>query len=233
MAKHHRICSVEDCGNRVVGRGLCDNHYRKARRAEKKALGISRASPKGCSIQGCEKPHFALGLCLAHYTRKRRHGDPLGGGTSRGEPARWLLEHTSHQGESCLLWPYARGSGGDALVTSGGKQVSAAAEMCRLVYGAPPTPKHECAHNCGNGHLGCMNPSHLRWATRTENHLDKNLHGTMQRGERHYGSILTEDQVRLIRSSSKSGRSLAEEFGVDPGTIYAVRKKRTWAWLSD
>lgn len=33
--------------------------------------------------------------------------------------------------------------------------------MCELVYGKPPMPKHQAAHNCGKGNLGCINPKHL------------------------------------------------------------------------
>ena len=39
-----------------------------------------------CSIQGCGKPCHSHGMCSSHAHRFRRHGDPLAGRVSEGEP---------------------------------------------------------------------------------------------------------------------------------------------------
>ena len=46
--------------------------------------------------------------------------------------------------------------------------------VCEEAHGPPPTNKHEAAH-APNGCIGvmCVNPDHIRWATRSENELDK------------------------------------------------------------
>lgn len=46
--------------------------------------------------------------------------------------------------------------------------------VCEEAYGGAPTSKHEAAHATLLGCVGglCINPSHLRWATRRENQLD-------------------------------------------------------------
>lgn len=231
MAVANRICSVSDCNKRVIARGLCDTHYARARRAADKAAGIVRVSPRRCTMPECGKPHFAKGYCSAHYTRRRRHGDPVGGSTSRGEPLAWIDRHIDYAGDDCLPWPFATGRRGEAVVSHEGKQKSASAVMCLFAHGEPPTPKHECAHNCGNGHLGCMNPHHLRWATRAENMADKHIHGTMNAGERHPFHRLTEDQVRYILSCDLRTTDLAKIFGVSKATVSAIRLRKRWAWL--
>lgn len=237
MAKAHRICSIPDCDKKVAAHGWCATHYARYRRngspdiVRRPAPVLDRAPT--CTMDGCENPHFGMGLCAAHYTRNRRHGSPSGGGTSRGEPLAWLCAHQNHDGDECLLWPYARGGGGEAVVTFEGRQRSAAPVMCEMTHGPAPSLLHECAHSCGKGHLGCINPKHLRWATRSENHQDKHEHGTMPRGSTHPWSILTEDQVRLIRASDEPGYKIAPKFGVDKATIYAIRKRKIWKWLPD
>jgi hypothetical protein len=37
-----------------------------------------------CSIPGCEDPRYQRLYCRRHYFRWYRHGNPLGGATSRG-----------------------------------------------------------------------------------------------------------------------------------------------------
>lgn len=231
MAKVHRICSVPDCDKRVAGRGLCDTHYRKDRRAENRAAGVTRRSSRLCTFPDCENPHYAKGYCLAHYTRQYRHGDPSGGGTGLGEPLSWIESRVGYEGDVCLPWPYASGGRGEAVMSYKGRMKPASAVMCLLAHGEAPTPKHECAHNCGNGHLGCMNPNHLRWATRAENMADKHAHGTMIAGEAHHFGRLTESQVRHILSCSERTTDLARQYGVSVSAISAIRCGKNWAWL--
>lgn len=58
--------------------------------------------------------------------------------------------------------------------------------VCEYINGKAPSPEHEAAHNCGKGHEGCVNPLHMRWATRAENFSDKVIHGTSMRGKLHW-----------------------------------------------
>lgn len=107
--------------------------------------------------------------------------------------------------------------------------------MCKLVHGEPPTPKHHAAHNCGNGHNGCLNPNHLRWATCKENMDDKVQHHTDQRGQRHWNAKLTDKDVHRIRflKGKMSVRRIGAEYGVNYTNILAIYAGRTWAWLKD
>ena len=52
--------------------------------------------------------------------------------------------------------------------------------ICEEIYGPPPTPEHiDAAHNTPNGCIGgaCVNPDHIRWATPSQNMMDKPLEG--------------------------------------------------------
>lgn len=231
MANSHRICSVSACGKPAVARQLCSTHYAQWKRARDKAAGVVRVSTTPCSIPGCELPRKSKGYCIAHYTRFLRHGDPNGGGTGRGEPLKWIEDHINYDDDECLPWPYATGGRGEAVISFRGRTKSASAVMCILANGEPPTPKHEAAHNCGKGHLGCMNPNHLRWATRKENMADKHVHGTAQTGEKNPRHILKEEDARYILSSDMKGVELALLFKVTTSTISAIRKRRNWKWL--
>src|SRR3546814_20472056 len=74
--------------------------------------------------------------------------------------------------------------------------------------------------------------SNLRWATPASNTADKYGHGTILRGARHPRAKLTPDGVRHIRSSGRSSRVMAEEFGVSLSVIKAVRSGQSWKSVS-
>jgi hypothetical protein len=194
-------------------------------------MAISRI----CSIPGCGKPVRTLksGLCCGHEKRLKRHGDPLIGRTPVGTPLKWIEENASHVGDECLTWPFSRTQAGYGDINVEGKRHLASRIMCIVAHGEPPTEQHQTAHNCGNGHLGCVNPRHLRWATPVENNADKAEHGTVNNGERNGAAKLTEYEVREIRrlKPNCSYRSLGEMFGITAATACDVVKRRSWAWL--
>jgi hypothetical protein len=105
--------------------------------------------------------------------------------------------------------------------------------VCERKEGPPPTPKHEAAHLCGNGHLSCCNQKHLTWKTRGDNASDMIVHGTHSRGERCGSAKLTRDQVLLIRELCEqfSCSDVASKLGIPYGTVYGIHKRHRWAWL--
>lgn len=65
------VCTVEGCGQFVVGRGLCRKHYMRVQR--KGSVDDERKNARGvCSVEGCDRPHQALGLCHDHWKAQRR-----------------------------------------------------------------------------------------------------------------------------------------------------------------
>lgn len=135
-----------------------------------------------CTIDDCDKPVNCKGLCQMHYTRRHRHGDPLFTKTApEGAGLDFLHSLVKHSGEECVAWPYSRNPQGYGQTYYRAEVMGAHRVMCMLEYGGPPSDKHQAAHSCGKGHLGCVNPRHLRWATAQENIKDKfDLHGWYQ-----------------------------------------------------
>jgi len=95
----------------------------------------------------------------------------------------------------------------------------------------PRPDEHQAAHGDGNRLNNRL--SNLRWATVSENIADKLKHGTHQLGEQNPVAVLNEADVISIRQNYRYGlgSTLAQQYGVDPGTIYAVVKRKNWAWL--
>ena len=98
--------------------------------------------------------------------------------------------------------------------------------------GPPPTPLHQAAHADGDRrHNHFIN---LRWATRSENEMDKVRHGRSNRGERNRSARLRAAQVCEIREKlarRADQEEIAAEFGVAPSTISSIRNGYSWAWL--
>lgn len=104
-------------------------------------------------------------------------------------------------------------------------------------------------HLCGNGHLGCMNPQHLKLGTTKENMADRQVMGrnnharargdrngarlhpeTHIRGEAHPLAVFTNEGIQEIRrlSKTRSRRSIAAQFRVSKTTINAIVNRKTW-----
>lgn len=182
-----------------------------------------------CSVAGCGKKHFCKSFCRAHYERMNRHGDPLTCHkpiSAKGKPMAWILTNVGHDGDGCLIWPFARFPDGRAHMASG----KPSRIMCEQAHGPAPTQTHEAAHSCGNAYGGCVHPKHLRWATALENAADKRLHGTIIEGEAHYASKLTAANVREIRrlALTMPQKDLCPLFGVNANTISKIVNLKAW-----
>jgi hypothetical protein len=193
------------------------------------------ANTRLCSIPDCRKKHYARDLCYGHYMRQRRHGDPIAGRIPPGEALDWLEAHLDHEGDDCLVWPYADDGKGYGVIKYDGRQQYAHGVICTRVHGPAPTELHEVAHSCGRGQFGCVNPKHLRWATRVENHADKLGHGTHTRGERSPAVKITEDDARQILAlkGKMMQKDIAAKFGVTLGHVSNIHLGQRWGWLRD
>lgn len=227
-------CAVDGCERPLHGRTWCQAHYRRNRLygdPMKVAPKVERVRCQ-CSVPGCDRmAGSARGLCSSHYYRFMRYGDPLMGRARNGATADFL-RHLVVNGSAradCILWPFSRTRDGYGKAYWNGRHVNAHRVACELMHGHPPDVSYEAAHTCGNGHLGCVNPLHVRWTTPKENAADKANHGRPQRRAAHPRAKLSEDQVARIRmETSVSLRRFADEFGVSPTTIQAVRVGRNW-----
>lgn len=185
-----------------------------------------------CSVDGCEAHATARGWCDVHYGRWYRHGSMDARKRPNGEALIYLNEVALlHDSDDCLLWPFVRSSNGYAHLTIDGKTLLAHRLVCEAANGAPQGRRNFAAHGCGNGHLGCVNRRHLRWATPKENQADRKLHGTDVKGVNHPSARLSEDDVREIRRAvpACSQKQLAARFGVHKATIQGVVSGRYWS----
>lgn len=146
----------------------------------------------------------------------------------------WLKRHATYEGDECLIFPLvARTVQGYAVVGVKRKPIGAHRVMCEMAHGPAPDPAMQAAHSCGV--RDCVNPNHLRWATAKDNLADKLEHGTDNRGEKHYAAKLRNVDVLDIMPRLASGESptlLANEYGVERGTIKNIASGRTWKHLT-
>lgn len=149
--------------------------------------------------------------------------------------ARWNFIDValSHTGDECLLWPFKRTSFGYGIFYWERKMLFAHRIVCEEINGPPPEEKPYAAHLCGNGHLGCVSPQHLRWSSPQENMDDMVAHGRSMRGQRHWSVKLRDSDVRAIRSLKgiQSQTAIAARFGVNQSQVSKIFSGSIWGWL--
>jgi hypothetical protein len=193
---------------------------------------------KICIVDGCDKKQrVKAGYCSAHNYKYKTHGDPLGGrrGASPGAPLAWIISNKDYQGEDCLVWPFAISRYGYGTIKHSGKRRVASRVMCEYAHGMPDDQEMHAAHECGNGHKGCMNPKHLSWKTRKENEKDKIRHGTLNRGSKVHNAKLTEAQaleIAKLKGEFKQS-DLAKMYGVSVAVIAHIHSGGTWLSFTD
>lgn len=174
-----------------------------------------------CSVQGCKAEARSRGWCQSHYLRWYRNGDPQGGRTPNGVALAAFEALKTYDGDraACYIWPYARNGRGYGTVFVGGKNRLVSRLLCEEANGAPASNDFEAAHNCGKGHQGCVNPHHLRWATRLQNAKDRQAHGTCK---------LTEaDVVEILAlKGTATQKQIAARYGVHHTLINHIHAGR-------
>lgn len=192
---------------------------------------------KACSISGCGAEAKARGWCSKHYQKWAKYSDAAAGkeGTPAGAPMLFIERAVSYDGDECLIWPYGVAGAGYGVVDVGGVQKYAHRIVCKATKGPPPSEKHEVAHGCGNGSLGCLTKRHLRWATRAENFADKLLHGTDNRGDKSSTKLSSSDVLKIRSRYAVGGisqTSLGREFGVGQSYVSQIIRGVRWGHLS-
>jgi len=192
-----------------------------------------------CIIDGCNRlvgNHGALGLFRTHYMRHSNQGllnqIPRKTGIDSGR-FEWLMDYRYwHDPNNCLVWPFRRASHGyGARLRICGKEYYPHRVMCELVHGEPLTPRHEVAHSCRKGHLACVNPHHLRWATHKDNMDDMVHHGT--RSQLMSNAKLTEAEAWEILHSPDSRKVLAQRYNVSLSCVGEIKRRESWRHIRD
>lgn len=77
----------------------------------------------------------------------------------------------------------------------------------------------------------CCNPDHIISGTQADNIRDKVARNRQAKGEGHGMVKLTEDQVRLARTSPLSQRAMARQLNVTQQLIGMIRRRELWTHL--
>lgn len=143
---------------------------------------------------------------------------------------RWLEEALAQETDSCITdWPFRFNPKGYTVFWDGAEYHNGHRYICRRTRGEPPAPRDDAAHSCGN--RVCLNKRHLSWKPHRENLEDRRGHGTLPLGEICYQAVLTEAQVREIRTARGTQQKLADKYGVSAGTVQAVLDRKSWKHL--
>lgn len=118
--------------------------------------------PKICSFEGCGRPMRALGYCNGHRVQQRK-GQSLRTIGKRPTHAERFESYIDKSGD-CWEWTGAKTTMGYPRFgrSDYGHRIS-----WEMANGRTIPPKGEIDHICHNP--GCVNPTHLRLATRKQN----------------------------------------------------------------
>lgn len=126
----------------------------------------------------------------------------------------------------CWVWMGATQVRGYGEILSHGRKHLAHRASYEAFVGPIPKGMYVC-HACDN--VYCVNPSHLFLGTQKQNLEDMSRKGRSTRGERNSQAKLTEEQVKVILSSSESCASLGKQYGVSQSLISCIKRKERWS----
>lgn len=86
-------------------------------------------------------------------------------------------------------------------------------------------------HRCDNAL--CVNPDHLFEGTQQDNMTDKKEKGRCAVGSKHGAAKLNEHEVKMIKASPDSYKTLGERFGVSLSMIGNIKSGRNWTHITE
>ena len=238
-----KICSVEGCGKKVFGRGLCSAHYSKLWRS-KQFKKIPVRTGTICDAKGCTRiidRSGGNGYCSMHYQRFKKHGNPdivnwkeLEGSTVEEK----LSLNYKVNKNGCWIWQGAVTSKGYGSIQIGdGKTESVHRLAYELWVGEIPEGLH-VLHKCDTPK--CINPDHLFAGTNQDNVTDKINKGRAftgnHKGEKNENSKLTNGKISRIKKMIEKGNfnqtEIGKMFDVSRQTICGINRGKRWKHLN-
>lgn len=135
----------------------------------------------------------------------------------------------------CWVWEGPVNWAGYGKIGEGGRggKILATHRVAFMLANGPIPPGKHVLHRCD--YPPCCNPRHLFLGNQRTN-MDDMVRKNRQRNKGHPGedngrAILTEKEVRAIRTSTLSALELAKRYGVSRDVIYKIRRNVTWKHL--
>lgn len=144
--------------------------------------------------------------------------------------ARFDAKYVSEPNTGCWLWMGGVSMGGYGNFLHEGRQMGAH-RVSWMIHNGPIPDGLWVLHRCDTP--PCVNPAHLFLGDHVTNMADSKRKGRTNRGERHYGSKLTEAQMFAIKAAlgeGAVGASLAREYGVSPQAISDIGCGNRWQY---
>lgn len=182
-----------------------------------------------CEVAGCARPHYGRGLCKPHHRWRWKRGLL---GDSNKATLRDKLEHYAEPvpESGCWLWTGTVNNKGYGRISVGGGRTEYAHRIAYIEFKGGIPEGLEVCHKCDTP--GCCNPDHLFVGDHLANMRDASRKGRMRndgkQGHEHVRAILTFEQVRAIRASSRPPIQWATELGCHLETIKRARAGRTY-----
>lgn len=162
-----KTCSIDGCGKKFRSRGLCASHYNNSRLTGQFETTPRTPTRTTCSFEGCTKKHLANGLCAAHYAQ-RKVGTALRPSKTLGMPDEERFDLYVDRSGDCWEWTGHKSRKGYASFYDSRAGRGVPAHRFAYERATGPIPEGaEVDHRCLN--RGCVNPAHLRLATRKQN----------------------------------------------------------------
>lgn len=131
--------------------------------------------------------------------------------------------------ETCWLWTGSKSPTGYGLFRANSTSVRAHRWIYEEKHGKLARDLRVC-HACDQ--RACVRDEHLFAATDKENLQDAKRKGRLMRGERHWKTTLTEEDVRTIRREKTAGTggnaSLSRRYKVSRNTIMRICSRLSW-----
>lgn len=128
----------------------------------------------------------------------------------------------------CWEWQATIHTGGYGEFSVNGHYILAHRYSWELHNGMPAGNLLVC-HSCDNPR--CVRPDHLFLGTDADNVQDMIKKRRHQHGEAHRSSKFTPAEVRAIRASTETIRTLARHYGVAHSTIGNIKRGKTWSHI--
>lgn len=170
-----------------------------------------------CPHCNCTMPVNALGTHIRY-----RHTEDIS--------LRFWAKVKKAEGDACWIWQGARSVSRYGTFSWYGTNINAHRAAWLItngpIEGTMGGRNIDVLHTCGNGHLGCVRPSHLYLGTDLENSRDRINDGR-------HPSKLTVEQVREIKLALKNpydgiNNDLAAKYNIGAGAISQIRTGKQW-----